>query len=190
VISYTERALIDSIRFGPPKIRYDALKKVYELGFHSVKSYVVKNNGTFEDAKDIFQDGVTILYWDLLNDKFREEASLKTYLFSICKNMWLQKLRKQSGRILVSLDKAEDLLDKSIQDELDVNKLKNLMQELKKDCLELLTSFYYERKSMKELMEVFNLGSEQVARTKKLRCMGNLIALVKEKGLTFESFLS
>jgi RNA polymerase sigma factor (sigma-70 family) len=189
-VDYTERALIDSIRFGSPKIRYDALKKVYEFGFHSVKNYVVKNNGTFEDAKDIFQDGVTTLYWDLLNDKFREEASLKTYLFSICKNIWLQKLRKQSGKTWVSLDKADGLLDKVTQDELDIDKLKNLMQELKKDCQELLTSFYYERKSMRELMEVFHLGSEQVARTKKLRCMSNLIALVRDKGLTIESFLS
>ncbi len=184
-----ERKLLQEIRYGDPLKRYAALKQLYNLSFDSVKNYVLRNSGTLEDAKDIFQDGVTAFYYELLNDKFREEASLNTYLFSICKNLWLLKLRRQVKQLMVTMDGIENISDEWASKELDVSKVKELINNLKKDCQTLLIGFYYEQKSMRELMELFDLGSEQVARTKKLRCMSNLIELVKQKGLTFESFL-
>lgn len=187
--SYEERELLQDIRSDVSLKRYAALKQLYALCFSSVKNYVLKNSGTLEDAKDIFQDGATAFYYELLSDKFREEASLKTYLFSICKNLWLLKLRRQKKQNIVSIESAEHLPDEAVPKGLDLSKIKYLMSYLKKDCQNLLIGFYYEQKSMRELMELFRLGSEQVARTKKLRCMNNLIELVHEKGLTFENFL-
>ncbi|NOS94041.1 MAG: sigma-70 family RNA polymerase sigma factor [Cyclobacteriaceae bacterium] len=184
-----ERKLLQDIRLGGPLKRHDALQKLYDLSFTSVKNYVLKNSGTLEDAKDIFQDGVTAFYYELLNDKFREEASLKTYLFSICKNLWLLKLRRQLKQSMLAIEGMENVSEEMASKELDVTKIKELINSLKKDCQTLLIGFYYEQKSMRELMELFGLGSEQVARTKKLRCMSNLIDLVRERGLTFESFL-
>ncbi len=187
--SYEERELLQDIRSDVSLKRYAALKQLYALCFSSVKNYVLKNSGTLEDAKDIFQDGATAFYYELLSDKFREEASLNTYLFSICKNLWLLKLRRQLKQSMVAIEGMENISEEMASKELDVTKIKELINSLKKDCQTLLIGFYYEQKSMRELMELFGLGSEQVARTKKLRCMSNLIDLVRDRGLTFESFL-
>lgn len=185
----SDRILIDSIRSGNTKARYSAIEEIYKLSFLSIRNYVQKNNGANEDAKDVFQDGMTILYKDILELRFREECSLKTYLFSICKNLWLQRLKKISNKS-ESLDVIENLPDDYPQFEININALKHLISEVKEDCQKLLICFYYERRSMKEIMEIFQLGSEQVARTKKLRCMESMIKIVKEKGMTFENFLS
>ena len=45
-----------------------------------VKKYVCSNNGTTDDAKDIFQDALVALYRKVQDRNFRLTVSLKTYL--------------------------------------------------------------------------------------------------------------
>ena len=184
-----EKGLMDSIRDGNSKLRYLALREVYDKCFYSIESYVLRNRGAKEDAKDIFQDAMAIVYKNIVSGKFKEESSLKTYLFSISKNLWLQKLKKIHMSSSLSMDTVGNLPEHADSLEINLTALNELMTELKEDCQKLLLGFYYERKSMKDLMEIFKLGSEQAAKNKKLRCMDSLIRLVKGREMTIENFL-
>jgi RNA polymerase sigma factor (sigma-70 family) len=183
-----KETLANSILNGSPKDRHQALQEIYKLTFAKVRDYINKNNGNQEDAKDIFQEGITIVYYNILTSKFKEESSLSTYLFSICKNLWLQNIRKKSFVDLVSLDQTKILIDNFIQHEVNASVLSSLLEYINTDCQKLLFGFYYDRKSMKELAKIFKLGNEQVARTKKLRCLNKLSRVIKEKGLQLNSF--
>ena len=56
------------------------------------------------------------------------------------------------------------------------------MNELSDDCRDVLTEFYFNKRSMAELMEMFNVNSIQAAKNKKWRCLNCLARMFREKG--------
>ena len=184
-----EIAIVDGLRSKIPEQRTSALNLLYSHCFKQVENYVLKNRGTVTEAEDIFQDGILILFQNVLHNKFRGESSVNTYLYSICKNLWLQKLRKES-KIIDHLDLSEiDLPENTDQQQINNQLLLKIMHGLKNDCQKILKEFYYNRKSMDELAKKFRLGSPQAAKNKKSRCLKRLTSLVKEKGLQLDHFV-
>lgn len=166
--------------------RHRALEFLYSDIFPSVKSFILKNNGTAEDALDIFQEGVIVLYDSIKNGKFKNDSTVKTYLFSICKNKWYSKYKEVLKERDILKNGHHNLQNSSyIDDQL----LANTMKGLGSDCVKILVGFYYDKMSMKEIMETFNLGSVQAAKNKKMRCLRYLMNLVKKKGFTFANFI-
>ncbi len=63
-----------------------------------VKDLVSKNGGSSEDASDLFQDGMVVVYEKAMDVDFTLSSSLKTYLYAVCKNKWLMQLRKRKTK--------------------------------------------------------------------------------------------
>jgi RNA polymerase sigma factor (sigma-70 family) len=147
---------------------------------------VVNNNGSWDDAQDIFQE-VMIAFINLVKaGKFRGEASIKTFLYSLNKNIWLNELKKR-GRAEVREMKYETAADKmepgmnSVLETRESNeKLMKLMNELGETCKKILLLYYYENQSMKEILTSLNYENEQVVRNKKYKCLKRLEELVTE----------
>ncbi|MDR2085338.1 MAG: hypothetical protein LBP67_10140 [Bacteroidales bacterium] len=64
---------------------------LYINTFPSIERYILSNNGTREDAQDIFHDSLIILIRKL-SENNQILCKLSTYLYAIAKNLWLQKL--------------------------------------------------------------------------------------------------
>ncbi|MEL7144744.1 MAG: sigma-70 family RNA polymerase sigma factor [Bacteroidota bacterium] len=158
---------------------------LYEKCFPAVQRLVTMS-GTAEQARDIFQEGLIVLYNNLLEDKFQGNSAITTYLISICKNLWLNELKKaksfESDSSLVNLIDEEELI-------VNVAVVELLQSKLDPDCQAVLKAYYYDERSMEEISSQFGLSGAQSAKTKKLRCMKKLITMVKEKGLMFNYFL-
>ena len=168
-----------------PFERKKGLNHLYETCLPKVLTFVKKNSGTEEEARDIFQDAITILYKHLLEQRFRGESSLSSYTFAIARNLWFMQLRKK--KVTVSTDDLEvGIVEK--QDELNIGLIHKLVDQIGEVCKSLLVSFYHQAKSMKEIAHMFGLGSEQAAKTKKLRCMKKLNAVVVEYKLKQDDF--
>ena len=60
--------------------------------------------------------------------------------------------------------------------------------KLDQGCQRLLRMYYYDSKSMKQIMADFGLGSEQAAKTKKFRCMKKLEGLFAAHQIKKDSF--
>ena len=152
--------------------------------FDTIKGFVIQNSGTEDDAKDVFQDGLIALMSNLKKEKFKGNSTLKSYLFSICKNLWYQKIRK--NKKTETIGAAEELPEEDA-DSVDNEKRYYVMQEkfkkLGKKCQQLLIEFYYKKKSMRELQELYGLGSEQAAKNKKSRCLKKLSEMVNTESI-------
>jgi RNA polymerase sigma factor (sigma-70 family) len=185
VYSEKDQELINKLLTGHSKSVNKALTEIYHDNFRQVRKFVLGNSGTEEDVKDIFQEGIVFLYFNVLSKKFKEQSTIATYLFAICKNLWLQRIRKRTASEILTADFTMVSEETSV---VNSSILEELLSELKADCKQLLTGFYFEKKSMKELMIEYSLGSEQAAKNKKLRCMAFLMRQIKEKGLGIESF--
>lgn len=177
--------LIASICSKDSKKRSTALEVVCKDYFPNVEVYIINNSGSLDEAKDVFQDGIMILHQNLLHGKFKGNSTLKTYVFSICKNLWLQELRKKTKEQTI-----KETFNSEAESELPLNLdlLRATFNELKEDCKQLLTGFYYEKKSISELQKATGMNSEQVVKNKKARCLGYLMKIIEQRNISREMF--
>lgn len=174
---YNDEALIALLRSSKKQERNKALSYMYEKYYGGVARFIIDNNGTEEDARDIFQDSLVVLYEKVQLTDFVWTSTLKTFLFAVCKNLWYKRLRKASNREIPTENIHQlPVLDVSIEDPYEEQKflLRNLMSQLGDACREILTLFYFQRKSMQEIALEMNLANEKVAKNKKARCMVKL----------------
>jgi RNA polymerase sigma factor (sigma-70 family) len=157
---------------------------VYSNYFPTVRDMIRKKNGTVDDAVDVFQDALLILNRNLRHDTFRGDASIKTYLFSVCRNLWLKEYREKHRRLALEAE-AIEVSEHDINYLLKVEVVSLLMGELGEDCRNILVEYYFNNKSMLELKEMFNVNSIQAVKNKKWRCLNYLERLFKEKGAIF-----
>lgn len=164
-----------------------ALEAIYRQSFPAIKQFIKKNGGDESISYDIFQDVVIVFLNHLENRKFKEEARISTYLFSIARNMWFQYLKKNKKYQFqgeLSEDLSVEVSNQDIDQITSKNVVKELLGKVDKGCSKILIMFYYSHKSMKEIMSEFNLSSVQVAKTKKLRCMKKLAQLLKSNNIS------
>jgi len=207
-----ENDIISGLMSENPSSRTAALKLIYKDYFPRIEAFVMKSNGNRFDAKDVFQDGIMALYQNIKLNKFRGDSGLFTYLYAICRNVWFQKLQQPMMKITDSLEGSdviaddeqkgpidsdeqkkgihnESLFENVVYEEIDNRAVASVMAELKDDCKRMLIGFYYESKSMEELSRIFELGSVQAAKNKKMRCLSYLMKRISEKGLRYENFI-
>jgi len=135
----------------------------------SVKKYISANSGTADDAKDIFQDALVILYKNVQSESFTLSVPLKTYLLAVTKNLWLQELRRRN-KMLVSTEQIEipDTVSGEEQHLALATAAFNLLGER---CRQLLILFYFKKKTYRELASFLGFGDEKTAKNQKYRCL-------------------
>src|SRR5438105_1297170 len=91
-----------------------------------VQSLVINNNGTTDDAKDIFQEAMIVLYEKARSGTFELNCQIKTYVYSVCRRLWLKKLQ-QANRFL-EMGEIESMV--SVDDDLEDHAKKNAEFEM------------------------------------------------------------
>jgi RNA polymerase sigma factor (sigma-70 family) len=174
----SDQELLQLLQSGEPALQDNAFRYLYRQYYGLVESIVTQNNGNADDAKDVFHDGLIVLFNNVKKEGFHLSATLKTYLYSICRNLWLMKLRKGKKETPLQDHHEHIPLSENIFDTLLTNERKELVVRLLKklgdDCRRLIELFYFHQMKMAKLMEVFQLGSEQAAKNKKSNCMKKL----------------
>lgn len=165
-----------------------ALKALYINNYPKIESLVLSNSGTKEDAKDIYQDAFIAVWNNIKNNTFipTNESAIQGYLFTIAKNKWLDivkssrfKKTKFNAIDFVLNNKSEDVNDLN-QDDSENKKLSLAMDAFKtlgQPCKQLLTTFYFEKKSLRDIASDLSIDEASV-RNKKYRCMEKLRTLV------------
>ena len=158
----------------------ETIKAIYRSHFDSLGWYIMNNNGSRQDAEDVFQEVVVTFIELVQKDKFRGESTVKTFLFSLNRHTWLNELKRR-GRALAREEKYERGQEKV---ELDTTELIadregkarviTLVGQLGESCRKILLLFYYENLSMKEILEATDYENEQVVRNKKYKCLKQL----------------
>lgn len=171
-----------------------ALKIVYRSYFPSIKRFILNNNGTENDAKDIFQDAIIIFYKQIKKKNFELTCSSHTYLYSVSRNLWLKKLAKADREIslmdsheYIPIDQGQlELLYKKEE----TNILMALIERLGEECRKILVAAFFHKEKMKQIANLLGLSSEQVARNKKYKCMKALKDLARKDASAKELFIN
>ncbi len=170
-----EQATLQSIAEG----KKAGLEWVYKHCFVTTKKMVVKLGGDVDEAWDVFQEAVTILYQKCSEEGIQLSCRINTYITSIAKNLWLKRFQ-QKINISAMPDEWDDVEDSDadvtqfLQKEKDLNLLENLLTKLGEPCSNLLRSFYFEKKSMAEICTLYNYTNADNAKTQKYKCLTRL----------------
>lgn len=162
----------------------ETIRVLYRDHFENLSWYIQNNGGNRQDAEDIFQE-VIVSFIDLVRkDRFRGESSIKTFLFSVNRNLWLNEWKKRDRAMIreqkyeAAGAKEESDISHQIAEKEERDRLINLVDQLGENCKKILLLFYYEGRSMKEIWEELDYESEQVVRNKKHKCMKKLEELI------------
>lgn len=160
------------------------MKFIYNMYFGQMSYYIRNNSGTTQDAEDIFQEVVVAFIELVQHNKFRGDATVKTFLYSLTRNMWLNELKKRDRAQVRDqrFGQEQDPLVPHVQDYIAGREMRmqimQIITRLGEACKKILLLFYYENLSMKEILTQTDYENEQVLRNKKYKCMKELEKMV------------
>jgi DNA-directed RNA polymerase specialized sigma24 family protein len=163
-------------------------EEMYETAFPAVASFVRQMDGSFQDAKDIFQDALIIFLEQSTAASMTINVSPEWYILGISKHLWLRKFKED--RLKVSLNDFERALYIPI-DFYPCIKSKRILQFLEvagSKCIDLLRSFYFEKNTLKEISKTLGYSSEHSAAVQKYKCLEKIRESIKQKSVTYEDF--
>ena len=108
-------------------LRHDnlILQFIYKQFYYKVNYFIKKNQGSEEDANDLFQEAIIVIYRKLKeNDLIFEKSSFQGYLFSVCRFLWLKQLEKrriEREKINDTLPFQKNIYDDNLVDLVDKN---------------------------------------------------------------------
>jgi RNA polymerase sigma factor (sigma-70 family) len=174
-IDSTEQQLLEGLALNDRK----AIETIYKRHYNMVQALVLNNSGYPDDARDIFQEAMIVLYEKVRSGSFELNCQLKTFLYSVCRRLWLKRL----GQLKRSFSEVENLQDTvPIEDELERHEQRNRdfqvmeqsMLSLGEPCRSLLKAYYLEMKSMVEIACDFGYTNADNAKNQKYKCLMRL----------------
>jgi RNA polymerase sigma factor (sigma-70 family) len=175
MIHYTDEAIVQGIKFRDSSI----ISYIYKEYYPTIKYLISTNSGSESDAEDVFQDALIILYKKVIEENLILTSSFKTFLYSICRNLWLQRLDKKvfSSEFLEleNISVIQDTIYSEFSDTEDEKfKLYQIhFLNLSEDCQKVLRLFM-NKVALKEIAEIMGFKTEKYAKTRKFMCKEKL----------------
>lgn len=176
MIHYSDEAILEGLRLRSDYI----IKYIYQELFPMILFLVTKNNGSEEDAEDIFQDSLLIVFKKIKANELELSCSFRTYIYSVSRNLWLQKLSKRKqytsefSDIESYITMPEYALSEKNQEELEKFRLyQQHFLSLSNDCQKVLMLFM-KKIPLREIAVEMGYKTEKYAKTRKYLCKEEL----------------
>ncbi len=160
-----------------------ATEQVYKQYYKMVTVWIQQNGGSEEDAADIYQEAVTVLFEKAQSEDFRLTCKIGTYLFAVGKHLWYKKVQQiQKGPGRLDDNAGDGIADWAYEDDIKSHQereshyaqLDSSLDQLGEPCRSLLKAFYQQDKSMIEIAAEFGYTNPDNAKTQKYKCLMRL----------------
>ncbi|MBK9639402.1 MAG: sigma-70 family RNA polymerase sigma factor [Bacteroidetes bacterium] len=169
----TEEEQIRLLSNGDDRI----LQVIYRQYYQTIVNLVMNNNGSLQEAKDIYQETLIIFYEKVRDENFELNCKLKTYLYSISRNLWLKQLQHKK-RFTNSISDSEEYLEipweEAGKKEDQYQAMHTALESLGEPCRSILKDFYMHSQSMEEISEKFGYTNADNAKNQKYKCLKRL----------------
>jgi RNA polymerase sigma factor (sigma-70 family) len=154
------------------------IQRVYNECFPMVERMVINTGGDHEQAKDVFQDGWIIVYRKLSSGELDLTCRFSTFLYAICKKLWLQEKRKRITRMRLTPSEPEILEESEPVIDEDKNRIKKLFykhfRDLSEDCQKILI-LHFNKAPIEEIQKIMNYQNSHYVMDRKYRCKKSLM---------------
>lgn len=156
-----------------------AVEAIYKDNFNMIQAFILNNNGSYDDARDIFQEAMITLYEKAKSESFVLTCQIKTYVYSVCRRLWLKRLQ-QMGRYTVQTENLEETVQ--VEEDIDLHEKRNAefaimeraLGSLGEPCKSLLEAYYLQKKDMTEIAANFGYTNADNAKNQKYKCLMRL----------------
>jgi len=156
-----------------------SVEAIYRENYNTIQLLVINNNGSADDAKDVFQEAMIVLYEKARSGTFELNCQIKTYVYSVCRRLWLKRLQ-QLNRYPSGLDELETLVP--VEDEIEEHEKRNTefdmmdkaISNLGEPCKSLLEAYYLQKRTMLEIAANFGYTNADNAKNQKYKCLMRL----------------
>lgn len=123
------------------------LEELYRDCAPRIAKWVTNNNGTVADARDLFQEALISLHKSAHKPGFELTCPISALLFTICRNQWINQLRRKIKETEVRKVEAERYVPDSAtasayerweEDRIEKDKLDKSLEGLSETCQNLL----------------------------------------------------
>ena len=171
-----DKIYIEGLRERDNKV----LAEIYHAYFKGIAQYVIHHGGSRQDAEDVFQDAMLVLYRQVKSEQLVLTSSFYTYLYAVSKRIWLKKQGRKKTTQALPINEAvpstvETMLEEAEQYELYQEKFR----QLGKNCQQVL-QFFFKGVKMSEIAKRMNYASESYAKKRKFKCKEQLIKMIQK----------
>ena len=173
--AFQEKELLKGLAKSDKK----AAETIYKDNYNMVQALIINNNGSADDARDIFQETMIVLYEKAKSGTFELNCQLKTFIYSVSRRLWLKRLhqlQKYGGQI-------ENVVETvPVEEEIDGHELRNdhfqamekSMMNLGEPCKSLIEAYYLQKRNMTEIAGSFGYTNADNAKNQKYKCLMRL----------------
>ena len=153
-----------------------AIETLYKDNFGTIQTFILNNNGTTDDARDVFQEAMILLFEKARGGNFELTSQIKTYVYSVCRRLWLKRLQ-QLQRFGSPVENMEEIIP--VEEEIEEQDRKSeafaimekAMNHLGEPCKSLLEAYYIQKKQMHDIAEGFGYTNADNAKNQKYKCL-------------------
>ncbi|MEJ7768560.1 MAG: sigma-70 family RNA polymerase sigma factor [Chitinophagaceae bacterium] len=182
IIDSSEKELLRGLARNDKK----AVETIYKQSYNMVQSMIINNNGTADDARDIFQESMIVLFENAKSGSFELNCLIKTYLYSVARRLWLKRLqylKKFGGDVdtIAETVAVEEEIEAHEQRDIDFQVMEKAMMNLGEPCKSLLEAYYMQKKNMTDIAGSFGYTNADNAKNQKYKCLLRLKKLFFSK---------
>lgn len=164
------------------------ITRLYVDAMPAVAAFVRKMNGSFQDAKDIFQDAMVLYLEQLARRELVISGTPERYVLGIAKHLWLQKFKHDRKHVSIDEVASADTIPYDFYPTVNEVRLLRVLEKAGKKCLDLLHVFYYESLPMTKIASLLGYRNAHTATVQKYKCMEKVRTVIKEKLTTYDDF--
>lgn len=156
-----------------------AIEVLYKQHYPVIQSLIINNNGSADDARDVFQEALVVLYEKVKTGQFELHCQIKTYLYSVAKRIWLKRLN-QLKQFTGDIGLAEETVPVEEDSEHhekkqdDFRVMDEALNSLGEPCRSLLKAYYLEKQNMSDIAAHFGYTNADNAKNQKYKCLSRL----------------
>ena len=161
------------------------ITEIYTRFAGRIARFIQANNGSADDARDVFQDALIAITRQAQRPGFVLTCPFEAYLYCVCRGKWLNELKRRH-RAAVTISEADgftdteqaDLLaDMTLQEEDRDRLFRHFFEKLAASCRQLLR-LAWSGISMEEVSKELGV-SYGYARKKKSECVSQLMTQIR-----------
>lgn len=180
-----EEPIIDPLTKGLVVGDEDTVSKIYQRFFPKVLQYISKNQGSLEEAKDIFQESLVHIIVGVRENRIKIK-NLEAYLFSTCRNHWRRQAENKKKWVmnvddLTLKDKDTDFAELFLEQE-QMQLYRNKFELLSDNCKQVLALFF-NNVSYEDIVKELSYATINTARQRIFKCKNKLVTMIKNDKL-------
>lgn len=158
------------------------LEEIYKRFFPPVYSMLRNNQASYDDARDVFQEALVVIFSHAARPGFQLTAPFQAYLMGIGRFIWLRQLKKNSRTEVTSSPEERYDIDADLELQVFELEKRNLYREkfeqLGPDCKQLLQRFF-DREPLQSIATDMGFTADYVKKKNKV-CKDKLIEAIQK----------